>query len=125
MKFSAPLTCWIARLLIGVLLFAQGVVAANGCDLLGGNIVQVFAAAEEAEPCHDEESSNPNACLDHCTQGDRVGVAQINLHFVAASAPILVTARVNQTLVLPFSPDTTRRLNTGPPLNIRFCTFQI
>lgn len=126
MKKSAYLTCWIARLLVGVLLFAQGVVAANACDVLGGNIVQVFAAGDEVEPCHDEESSsNPNACLDHCTQGDRVSVDQITPDFIPPSTLALRVALATQTFVLPLTPDATLRLNTGPPISIRFCSFQI
>jgi hypothetical protein len=125
MKKSAYLTCWIARLLLGVFLFAQGVVAANACDVLGGNIAQVFAAAENTEPCHDETSSNANACLDHCTQGDRISVDQITPDFIPPSTLALRAAIATQTFVLPLTPDATLTLNTGPPISIRFCSFQI
>ena len=128
MKLSSHTTRWIARLMLGLALFAQGVVAANACDVLRGNATQAFAvAAIEAEemPCHDAVSSNANACLAHCTQGDQVSVDQVVPVFFAPGVVTLVID-VPATVAITPSYFTSRvALNTGPPVSIRFCTYQI
>ncbi len=114
--------------MLGLVLFAQGVVAANACDVLRGNATQAFAvkAVESTEMhCHDEVSSNANACLVHCTQGDQVGVDHISPVFVASSIVTLVVD-VPASVTVPPSYFTSRvALDTGPPVSIRFCTYQI
>lgn len=114
--------------MLGLALFAQGVVAANACDVLRGNATQAFAVeAIEAEemPCHDAVSSNANACLAHCTQGDQVSVDQSSPVFVAPNVVTLVVDAPAQVAVSPSYVTAHAALNTGPPVSIRFCSFQI
>lgn len=114
--------------MLGLVLFAQGVVAANACDVLRGNVTKAFAveAAEATEmPCHEEASSNANACLAHCTQGDQVSVDQSSHTFVAPSIAILVVDAPAQVTVAPSYFTSRVALDTGPPVSIRFCTYQI
>jgi hypothetical protein len=128
MKLSSHTTRWIARLMLGLALFAQGVVAANACDVLRGNATQAFAVkeAEATEmPCHEEASSNANACLAHCTQGDQVSVDQSSHVFVAPNVVTLVVDAPAQVAVTPSYFTSRAALNTGPPVSIRFCTYQI
>jgi len=128
MKFTSHTNRWIARLMFGLLLFAQGVVAANACDVLRGNVTQAFVAQTDEMAgmhCHDEVVSNANACLAHCTQGDQVNVDQIAHVFVAPSVVTLVVD-VPATVTSASSYLATQvALDTGPPVSIRFCSFQI
>lgn len=114
--------------MLGLALFAQGVVAANACDVLRGNVTKAFSveAAEATEmPCHEEATSNANACLAHCTQGDQVSVDQSTHTFAAPSIAILVVDAPAQVAVAPSYLTSRVALNTGPPVSIRFCTYQI
>jgi hypothetical protein len=128
MKLPLHTTRWIARFMLGLLLFAQGVVAANACNAADGNVTQAFAVSQADEPamhCHEEDVPNANACFVHCTQGDQVSVDQVAPVFVA---PGVVTLVVD--VPAPASAASTYftsrvALNTGPPVSIRFCSFQI
>ncbi len=115
--------------MLGLVLFAQGVVAANACDVLRGNVTQAFAVktAEVAEMhCHDEATPNAYACLAHCTQGDQVSVDQTIPVFVAPGVATLVVEVPALATLTPAYLATSRvALNTGPPVSVRFCTFQI
>ena len=114
--------------MLGLVLFAQGVVAANACDVVRGNIVQAFASPETAATemhCHDETTTNTNACFVHCTQGDQVGVDQISPAFVASNTATLIVAIPAPTITAPSYFTSRVALNTGPPVSIRFCSFQI
>lgn len=118
----------ITRMMLVLVLFAQGIVAANACDMLHSNISQAFAATEAMESmehCHDEDSSNANACLVHCTQGDQVSVDQVAHVFVAPNVVTLVTDAPAPDIVAPSYFTSRIALNTGPPVSIRFCSFQI
>lgn len=118
--------------MLGLVLFAQGVVAANACDLLRGSVTQAFAtkATDSSEMpsgmhCHDDGTPNSNACLAHCTQGDQVNVDQVIPAFVAPSVVTLVLDVPVHASVVPSYFTSHIPLNTGPPVSIRFCSFQI
>ena len=115
--------------MFGLVLLAQGIVAANACDVLRGNATQAFAVntAEATEMhCHDEVAQNANACLAHCTQGDQVSVDQIVPVFIAPNAVVLVVdIPVFRTVALSSIAVSRAGFNTGPPVSVRFCTFQI
>lgn len=114
--------------MLGLVLFAQGVVAANACDVVRGNISQAFAS-QEAEAmemhCHDEAAANTNACFVHCTQGDQVSVDQISPVFVVSSSATLLVPVPAAQAATPTYLTSRVALNTGPPVSIRFCTYQI
>lgn len=114
--------------MLGLGLFAQGVIAANACDVLRGNATQAFAvdtAKATGMHCHDEVAPNANACLAHCTQGDQVSVDQIVPVFVAPGIVTLVVDVPVPVVVTPSYFTSRVALNTGPPVSIRFCTYQI
>lgn len=115
--------------MLGLVLFAQGVVSVYACDVTRGNATQAFATqtAEHGElPCHDEVVSNANACLDHCTQGDRISVDQVTHLFALPGIAVLVVALPEQTAARPAQLAASRvAIDSGPPPNIRFCSFQI
>lgn len=115
--------------MFGLVLFAQGVVVANACDVVRGSISQAFAAKEReasAMHCHEATpSKNANACLAHCTQGDQISVDQVAPVFIAPNAVTLLVDVPTHALVTPSYFTSRIALNTGPPASIRFCSFQI
>ena len=126
MKLAQRKIKWLARLMLGVALFAQGIVAASACIVPSAGPVQAYAIVQDeaAAPCHDAEVPNANACLAHCTQTDQISVDQ---HSVPVAAPANVV-----TWLAPFPqmqqerPTITSQyvvLDTGPPIPIRFCSF--
>ncbi len=128
MKLAQRKSKWLSRLMLGLVLFAQGIVAANACVAPGTSPVHAYAIEQNAgaTPCHDEKFSNANVCLGHCTQSDRISVDQ---HNVSIAAPVSViswatTQPQAQSMRLAISPGYLA-LNTGPPISIRFCSFLI
>jgi len=114
----------ISRLLLGVLLFAQGIVAVEACDAFASDPTQAYTVEhDDANVNHD---SNNNACLSHCTLSDQISV---NQHSVTLAAPVSVIAwnRIQPQLQLQNCCLTNSfqhlALITEPPISIRFCTF--
>ena len=128
MKLTQHKIKWLARLMLGLALFAQGIVAASACVAPDADPVQAFSIVQdnEAAPCHDEEIPNANACLTHCTQADQISIDQ---HNVPVAVPVSVIIWVSTQPQVPhiYQSVTSDRLalNTGPPLSVRFCSFQI
>jgi hypothetical protein len=125
MKLAQRKIKWLARLMLVLMLFAQGIVAANACIETAASPVQAYSMAQqedEAMPCHDD--LNANACLASCTQSDQVNVDQ---HTVPLAAPVSAIAWVsNQPPAQHLRPVIFPEhlvLDTGPPIPIRFCSF--
>jgi hypothetical protein len=127
MKLAQAKIRWLARLMLMLVLFAQGIIAANACSTPAAGPAQAFAAGaqnDEAAPCHDEEISNANACLAHCTQADQVGADQ---HLLQLAAPVSVIgwASAEPQAEITGHIATARQIapDAGPPLPIRFCSL--
>ena len=127
MKLAQRKIKWLTRLMLVLVLFAQGIVAANACIAPTAGPEQAYNMAQqddEAMPCHDEETPNANACLIHCTQPDQISVDQ---HSVPLAAPVSIIAWVsNQPPAQHSRPVIFPEhlvLDTGPPISIRFCSF--
>ncbi len=128
MKLAQRKIKWLSRLMLGLVLFAQGIVAANACIAPTASPAQAYVIEQNAGamPCHDEKLSTANACLGHCTQSDRISVDQ---HSVSIAAPVSVISwattqpQAQSMRQVVYSEDVA--LSTGPPIAIRFCTFLI
>jgi hypothetical protein len=127
MKLAQRKIKGLARLMLVLVLFAQGIVAANACVAPTASPGQAYTMAQqddEAMPCHEEENSNANACLAHCTQSDQISVDQ---HNVPLAAPVSVIVWVsNQPPAQHIRPVIFPEhlvLDSGPPIPIRFCSF--
>ncbi|MBI5657996.1 MAG: hypothetical protein HZC43_00225 [Nitrosomonadales bacterium] len=117
---------WLARLMLVLALFAQGVAAASECATPADGPAQAFAIAQDegAAPCHDEEIANANACLVHCTQADQIGADQHTLQLAAPAGVIgWASAQPQAISALPVVVAGLIAPDTGPPLPIRFCSF--
>ena len=132
----------LIRLTLAVVLFAQGVIAANACVLPSMNPTQAFVMQDAAkQPCNQHATITPpvqdptvqqlavqmngNACLASCTQTDQINVDHKNF----TVAPVSTTNSLPATL--PVQCTTSDFIsshqvpNIGPPVAILFCTFQI
>ena len=110
-----------------LVLFAQGIVAANACVAPNAGPEQAYRMAQQdddAMPCHMVKTHNANACLVHCTQSDQISVDQ---HDLPIAAPVSVIAWVSNLPQVEHSRPTIYPehlvLDTGPPIPIRFCSF--
>lgn len=124
---------WLARALVGLLLFAQGLVAAHACPPGEHSIGQVLSALPAAPTdhhagCHDQvpAPADANLCVSHCTASDQTdGTPQITVAAMPA-VPVLVLdiaalaasghASVHIDSALPTG---------GPPPAIRFQILRI
>ncbi len=128
MKLAQRKIKWLSRLMLGLVLFAQGIVAANACVAPSASPVQAYSIEQNAGamPCHEKETTNANACLGHCTQPDRISVDQHNVPIAApVSVASWVTIRLQAQSMRPANSPEYLALNTGPPISIRFCSFLI
>jgi hypothetical protein len=128
MKLAQRKIKWLARLMLGLVLFAQGIVAANACVTTNVSPARVYVAMneDEATPCHQEKDINANACLSHCTQLDQISLDQHNTPLAAPSSVIAwVFIQPQAQRICPAATPERQVLNTGPPIPIRFCSFLI
>ena len=126
MKLAQTNTKWLARLMLALVLFVHGIVAANACMTPEAGPAQAFGVVEnnEAGPCHDEEISNNNACLAHCTQADQASADQQLLQLAIPASVIAWVStqpQIKDAGQITFSKLAV--LDTGPPLPIRFCSL--
>lgn len=125
MKLAQCKIRWLARLMLVLVLFAHGIVAASACVM--SSPAQAYSMElheDEPMPCHEEELPNVNACLSHCVQADQISLDQ---HSATIAAP---ASRI--TWLTPFpqiQPDHPKATydhvapDTGPPIPIRFCSL--
>jgi len=80
-----------AQLMLAVVLFAQGTLAAHACVSAPDTLLQRIAAEAVVEvmPCHQVEDNNLNACQMHCTQSEQLNLDQQNPVAVAVSEVVL------------------------------------
>ena len=114
----------VARLVLALMLFAQGSMAWSACDLLEHSPVRAVLASAEVAPCH--ESGFGAACLNHCLS-DRQAVQKVGMDIPAMpSAPVLTLALQADPLPsLGVAYVSESAPGTGPPRRILLQSFQI
>ena len=124
----------LARAMLGLVLFAQGIVATHACVMATAIPEQVLASAvvvdasqnEKHQSCHEHEAGNKNACLVHCSQANQINADQVTpLLMMPSTAVLVLDIPAIDSLILPGCKATQVLFNSGPPLSIRFCTFLI
>lgn len=133
----------LARLLIGLVVLAQGFVTTNVYAAPDAGRVQAVAALAEHEsmPCHEEsgrqkpahkpghtpghtkDASAASGCITHCSLADLINAD----HAVQLAAPA-GSLKISVPPVRQASAGASRQyvvVDTGPPLSIRFCSFLI
>ena len=113
--------------MLALVLFAQGILAAHACVAPMAGVAQTLAdkPAEATMHCHETKKVNANECLMHCTQADQVNLDQQDITALPAHEVVLhaVLQPLQQRLVLAsYTPPLS---NSGPPLSISFCSFQL
>jgi len=117
-----------ARLLVGALLFAQGLAIAQTCmeEARPAMAFQGSAFEESAieeSDCH--QPANPNDCLQQCTAGDQSSAyAQVFVAGLPGLAVLTVPAATDHD-VRPAAAILSLAHPPDPPPSIRFCSFQI
>ena len=114
----------IARIVLAMMLFAQGVMASEACVWLERSPDRAVVAASEVAPCHD--SGFGGACLTHCLL-DRQAVqkATIDLPAMPAAPVLIVQARMDLARRPTIDPVSDDPPSTGPPRRILLQSFQI
>lgn len=126
MKLAQRKIKLLARLMLGLVLFAQMIVAANACVAPGASPMRAYTMAQqddEAMPCHQHTTPNANLCLAHCTQADQISMDQ---HHMPVAAPANVIAWIGLQPQVEFHPVIFPEHlvpDTGPPIPIRFCSL--
>ncbi len=119
MKPTRHTSRFTARLMMALVLFAQGFMATSGY------------AAPEAKPvghsmtCHEKQEPATSTCLTHCSQADQISLDHAAAHAVPAG---VASWQVTLPQVQHFSLRIARQQaapDTGPPIPIRFCSFLI
>lgn len=127
---------WLTRLMLGVMLFSQGVVAANACVLATGATHAYTMSAQAADDgvmdamsghCHEEQATpaNANACLAQNTQADQVSADHVVPVFALPVAVVLAVPAAPEAVTPPTRANLAQLTppDTGPPLSIRFCSL--
>jgi len=121
----------LARLVLGVLLFAQAALALAACDLDVRAPAQAISAMNEMPCCAEDEApdgiaGNANLCLAHCTS-DAQRVDTDGLAFPAFPAgPVLVVSAAPAPVQLAWrQPSSDGYAFAAPPRTILFQKFQI
>ena len=141
MKLTRYKLKWLSRLMLGMVLFMQGVVTSYACTTPAAGAIQAFTVQAVADqsvsssqapqatspPCHQKSNSsdNANACLQHCTQSDQVSGTQVVplMLPVAWGSTLVIVDEVQRSQPL-FYPEYIQ-LSSGPLLSIQFCSFLI
>ena len=112
MKLAQRKIKCLARLMLGLALFTQGMVAAYACVTTGASPAQVYSAVAASQndaaamPCHRQATPNTNACLGHCTQSDQINADHsVPLTAPVAVATLIVALHAVQYLYLASYPD--------------------
>ena len=131
MKLTQNKVRWLSRLMLGLVLFTQGVVTVHACVMPAAGATQAFVSDQDtlimdasAMPaCHQQD--NANACLAHCTQSDQASAGQTAPLTVPAAivSHIVIVPVVQRSYQTPY-PEYVAH-DSGPPLAIRFCSFLI
>ena len=136
MRLTQNKVRWLSRLMLGLVLFTQGVVTVYACVTPVAGPAQAFATEQDAPimdvsamdasampACHQQ--NNANVCLALCTQPDQASASQAAPLTVPAAivSHIVIIPVVQRSYQTPY-PEYVA-LDSGPPLAIRFCSFLI
>jgi hypothetical protein len=114
----------LARLMVGLLLFAQLAVSAQACTLAQPSATHAFT--QEA-PCPDcvEMSSGQNLCLVSYLQDSQASRA-FDGCFCSAAIPVSFTTVLSPLPLAALAPSAplVRAHSSDPPLQILYCSYQ-
>jgi hypothetical protein len=114
----------VARLVLGVLLFAQAAIAMAACDWERAAPARAISQVS-SPPCHEASDLNANLCLAHCLSADQSAVTpQVAVPVWVDAAPIMITTMdrwIPPSAILQY----VLPRPSAPPSRILFQTFLI
>jgi hypothetical protein len=121
----------VAKLLLGMLLFAQAAITFAACDLGARAPAVAISAMRDMPCCAEEEASeglagNANLCVAHCTSdAQRVDTAGLDLP-ASPAGPALVVSLASVPVHLALrQPTSGGHAYAAPPRTILFRNFRI
>lgn len=112
-----------ARLLVGALVFAQGLAIAQTCMEEARPVMAFEESALEESDCH--RPANPNDCLQQCTAGDQSSAYVQVIVAGPPGLPVLTVPAASDRDIRPTPMILSLAHSPDPPPSIRFCSFQI
>ncbi len=112
-----------ARLMMALVLFAQGVVSANAYAAPAAPAAVTHT--HHAMSCHEKKAPASSACMTHCAQADQITIDQVAAPVAPATAASWKISISPVQRLTPSSRQQQAALDTGPPIPIRFCSFLI
>ena len=114
----------IASIVLGAMMFAQGIIAVAACDIPDRTPARAVSH-EAAMPCHDEPAQNTNLCLAHCLSGDQsADTPQVGMPAWNGAVVLIVEIfdryAIRSTALLNYLPHP-----AAPPPRILFQSFLI
>lgn len=125
MNFSQRKIRFLSRLLLAAGLFVQGILATHACVTHEINAVQALSMQSGSETCHHAETVSSNECLMHCTQSEQISLEQQQVAAPTIITVVLHVAELQLQRNVLSSAHALLALTTGPPLTVRYCSFQI
>ena len=114
----------VARMMLGVLLFAQAALA-GACDLPSAAPAMAFAAGADHPICHEAPARNANLCLAHCLSADQSSDTPQLPAMMSSSAPVLIVALADAAKAHEVAVRYALPRPPAPPPRILFQSFQI
>lgn len=117
------LSVTLSRVLIGAMLFAQAVNAAQACVMPELSPAMAFAQSQHDIDC--DNRVNPNSCLQQATATDQSS-SQVEVAVLGMPDVVILTLPREFVAGLSFVfAATALPCSTDPPASIRFCSFQL
>src|SRR5215210_3290753 len=114
---------FVARLLVGAMLFSQLANAGQACIQPVLSPVMAFFSADHAPDC--AKRVNPNSCLQQSTATDQsIGDAGPTVLGMPNVVVLIIPREAAATSFLEFVEAILHR-SADPPCSIRFCSFQL
>ena len=113
----------LCRILLGVMLFAHVINAANACVAPALSPAMAFANTEDNGHCN--KAINGNSCLQQYTANDQSPSHTEIPPLATCDAAVLTLPRETPAIVVLSISTTVPHRTNDPPSSIRFCSFQL
>jgi hypothetical protein len=113
----------LCRMLLGVMLFAQVINAANAC--VAPALSPAMAFANTGDNGHCNKAINGNSCLQQYTATDQSSNHPEVPALAASDIAVLTLPREAPATVVPRISTAVPHRATDPPPSVRFCSLQI
>jgi len=114
-----------ARLLLGMMLFTQALVAAHACTATERAASFASLGGTQASPCHAAKAADAGTCLTHCSTADQsLDTPQVAVPAMPLT-PLLTVPLAADRGPASVCLDAATASGADPPIAIRFQVFRI